>query len=54
MKANQSIEVTKEQYELLKEELSGIVAFREEGGKYYVKVMIAKYVKLVKQILKIN
>lgn len=51
IKYNIPIEVDKKHYNMLMTQLSGIVAGREENGKYFVKVLIMKYAEHVKQIL---
>lgn len=45
------IEVTEKQYNYFRVNLSGIVAHKEEGGKYFIKVMIKKYYSYIQQIL---
>lgn len=50
-KYNTPIEVTKSQYNRLMVECAGIVAGREENGKYFIKVMIMKYVSIVRNVL---
>jgi hypothetical protein len=45
------IEVTKEQYTTLMNKFSGIVAGREDKGKYYIKVWIMKYAKVIQTYL---
>ena len=46
------IEVTKRQYTRIMNELAGICAGREEGGKFYIKCLLMKYARYVEQILK--
>lgn len=45
------IEVTKEQYNRVMRDCSGIVAGCEENGKYFVKCWLMKYVSYVEQCL---
>ncbi len=54
MKYDEQIEVTKEQYSLLLKDvhLSGVIAHREEDGKYYFKVWYSKYIPYIKRLLK--
>ena len=51
IKYDTEIEVTAAQYSVLTTHLAGIVAHRQEAGKYYIKVLLMKYSKYVKQIL---
>ena len=44
------IEVTEKQYRKLMTECAGIVAGREENGKYYIKVWFMKYTEYVKRV----
>lgn len=48
------IEVTKKQYSILMVKLSGVVAGREENGKYFVKVWLMGYKHIVEKIIKNN
>lgn len=45
------IEVTKDQYRILMRECCGIVAGREENGKYYIKVWLMEYANYVRRII---
>jgi len=45
------IEVTKDQYNTLMHKFSGVVAGREEEGKYYIKVWLMQYAGLVAKVL---
>ena len=45
------IEVSKKHYDKLMSDCAGIVAGREESGKFYIKVWLMKYVHYVKMIL---
>lgn len=51
IKYNTQIEVEKPKYNILMTKLSGIVAGREDGGKYFIKVLVMKYANYVQQIL---
>ncbi len=48
---NTPFEVNENQYKLLIPQFDGVIAHREENGKYYIKVMISKYIPIIKQIL---
>ena len=48
---NKPIEVTQRQYNICMNTLSGIVAGRIDDGKYYIKVLLMKYKKNVKNVL---
>jgi hypothetical protein len=56
MNYDESIRVTKEQYDLLRHDLSGIVATRTSGfwfwKKYYVKLWMTSYGHILKAYLK--
>ena len=45
------IEVTEKQYGILMSGFQGIVAGREEGNKFFIKVMLMKYSKLIHKLL---
>jgi len=45
------IEVTQKQYHACRAHLSGIIAHRQEAGRYYVKLMLQSYEKQFKLIL---
>jgi len=47
-------EVNKKQYELAIKHFSGIIFHRNENGKFYIKIGIAKYEELIKQTLGIK
>lgn len=49
---DQQFEVTKEEYKFLMDKFAGIVAGREEGEKFYCKVLLFKYAKHVEIALK--
>lgn len=51
IKYNTPIEVTSTQYNQLSKQCGGIVSFRQEAGKYYIKVLVMCYVRYVKEIL---
>jgi hypothetical protein len=48
---NTPIEVTEKQYKAVMNHCSGIVAGREDSGKYYIKVWFMKYAWIVKRYL---
>lgn len=48
---DKQIEVTKEQYVFLVNNFAGILAHREEKGKYYIKVWIMSSAEIIEQIL---
>lgn len=48
---NQPIEVSREKYTLIKKRFSGLVAFRTENGKFFIKSMTEKYIPHLKQAL---
>ncbi len=47
IKYDTPIEVTKSQYNTLMNKFAGIVAGREEEGKYYIKVWLMKYAPVI-------
>jgi hypothetical protein len=51
---NVQIEVTEKQYNIARSKLDGIVAFRKENGKFYIKPLLIKYKKLIQSILNNN
>jgi hypothetical protein len=51
IKPDVPIEVTKDQYKAIKENLSGAVAFREDKGKFYIKVWSMECANLVKFLI---
>jgi hypothetical protein len=51
---NVQIEVTEKQYNLSINRLDGIVAFRKENNKFYIKPLLMKYKKHIESILNIN
>lgn len=52
IKYDTPIEVTEKQYKRLMNECSGIVAGRQEGGRFYIKVWAMRYVNYVRRIIK--
>jgi len=54
LKYNEAVEVSKKQYDAVTSKCSGIVAHREENGKYYIKVWLMSYVNFVIKLLKEN
>lgn len=48
LKYNIPVEVTKEQYDRLKVEASGIIAHRQENGRYWIKLLLPKYKQYVR------
>ena len=54
IKYDTPIEVTQRQYNAIMSNCEGIVAGREEAGKYYIKVFLTKYSNLVKKHLSIS
>lgn len=51
IKYDTPIEVTEKQFTILMSTCGGIVAGRQEKGKFYIKVWFMKYVDHVKRIL---
>lgn len=51
MKYNVPIEVTEPQYDVLKNQMAGVIAHRKSNGKFYIKIMIGGYNKEIKQII---
>jgi hypothetical protein len=52
LKYDTSIEVTKQQFEIIKNQFSWICAYRiDEQGKYWIKCLVMKYKNYVEQIL---
>ncbi len=45
------VEVTEEKFKKLMHDFSGIVAGRNDGDKYYIKMMIMQYFKYVKKAI---
>jgi len=45
------IEVTQTQYNLLRSRFAGVVAYRKANGKYYVKVWMMSYAKMIENII---
>lgn len=45
MTINKKIEVTKEQYGIIKSQFKGVVMFREENNKYFIKIVVSGYTK---------
>ena len=48
---DQPIELTGGQYQIMVKHFSGIVCFRRDGIKYYMKVWFMKYAKQIEQVL---
>jgi len=48
---DQEIEVTKDQYNILRNTFSGIIAHRHKNDKYYIKIWYTKYEKLILQTI---
>ena len=48
---NQPIEVTKEQFTIIKKIYSGFVAFKEQNGKFYIKVWYMKIASKINQLI---
>jgi len=48
------ITVTEKQYRHLMKEFGGVVAGREENGKYYIKVWLMSYAEQVQRVLKLE
>jgi hypothetical protein len=48
---NVETEVSKKQYDILRTEFSGIVAHREDNGKYYILLWLSRYRKQVERVL---
>lgn len=48
---NTPIEITKNQFDIANKTMQGIVAFQEKNNKYFIKLMIPKYKKIVKNLL---
>ena len=51
LKYNEPLEVTKKQYDVLIVECAGIIAHKIIDGKYFIKLWMPKYKKLVIDIL---
>jgi hypothetical protein len=54
LKYDTQFEVSKEEYDRLMTECAGIVAGREEDGKFYCKILLMPYIKEVRKCLKIK
>lgn len=54
LKYDTQIEVTKPQYDVLKVAMAGIIAHREDNGKYYIKVWYPSHSDEINQIIKTN
>ena len=50
IKYDTPIEVNEKQYRKLMNECAGIVAGREENGKYYIKLWFMKYADYVRRV----
>ncbi len=51
---NKETEVTQKQYAACENNFKGILAFREEAGKFFIKLWLMSYSNDVKYILKNN
>ena len=51
---NVQIEVTKKQYNIAISRLNGIIAFRKDNNKFYIKPLLMKYKKHIQSILNSN
>lgn len=51
MKYDTQIEVTEEQYKYLTLKYAGVIAHREELGKYFIKVWNINYIKEIEKYL---
>jgi hypothetical protein len=51
---NVKTEVTKNQFKELKRNASGICAFQEQEGKYFIKLLFTKYKSYVQRIIDMN
>lgn len=47
VKHNIEIEVTKQSQQSIMARFGGVVAHREENGKYYIKIMLKSYIKYI-------
>lgn len=47
IKHNTEIEVTKQSQQAIMARFGGVVAHREENGKYYIKIMLKSYIKYI-------
>lgn len=45
------LEVTKEKFDILRNKCGGILAFREDKEKYFIKLFMSKYQSLVETLL---
>lgn len=54
MKYDSPFEVTSEQYKNLMNQFAGIVAGKEEDGKYYIKVWFTKYIPMIEKVLELR
>ena len=48
LKNNVPYEVTSAQYNKIRNEWSGVCAHRTENGKYWIKVLLTRYLPLIK------
>ena len=51
---NKPIQVTKEQVKYLQNDLSGIIAYRYDQGKWYIKVLMMNELKRIRFFFKIR
>ena len=51
---NVPIEVTEKQYNVLIKEMAGVIAHRQEDGKFYITCWLMSYAKHVKRIIERN
>ena len=49
---DKQIEVTKPQYDILVHSFGGVIAHREESGRYYIKVWVMQFAKHIESVLK--
>ncbi len=54
IKPDVPIEVTENQYKILKKELSGAIAHREDNGRFYIKVWSMECADFVKWLIARN
>lgn len=51
IKYDEPFEVNKTQYDKIMYHLAGVVAGREEDGKYFIKLWVTKYKNIIEQII---
>jgi hypothetical protein len=54
IKYDQPIEVSEKLYRIIMTEFAGVVAGRQNNGKYYIKVWVMKYSDMIEQLIKIK